>query len=208
MNIVFLTTEAVPFAKTGGLADVLGALPRSIEGLGHRAAVLMPAFRGVRQCGLEIETTDISFAVPMSEEKLVGGRLLKSHLPNSEVEVWLIDQPQYFERDGLYGSLLGDFSDNAERFAFFCRAAIQVMDRVSWGIDVIHCNDWQSALVPAIISADTSLTPRIRDAATVLTIHNMAYQGAFHREAFRFVGLPWEHFNLHEFEFYDPVEIF
>ena len=205
MNIVYLTTEAVPFAKTGGLADVCGALPVRISNLGHRASVIMPAFRSVRRCGLPIESTDISFTVPMSQQKLVGCRLLKGTLPESDVPVWFIDQPQYFDRPTLYGTSNGDFPDNAERFAFFCRAAIQAMQRIGWSIDIAHCNDWQTGLIPALLRANQPTDSTLANAATVLTVHNLAYQGSFSKDAFPWTGLDWQHFNANEFEYYDQL---
>jgi starch synthase len=205
LNIVYLTTEAVPFAKTGGLADVCGALPASVASLGHRTAVIMPAFRSIRHGKAPIKSTDISFAVPMSHQKLVGCRLLTSHLPDSDVQVWFLDQPQYFDRDSLYGTSAGDYPDNAERFAFFCRAAIQAMHRIGWSIDIVHCNDWQTGLIPAMLRADQNLSPGLRNASTVMTVHNLAYQGQFPRDTFRWTGLDWKHFNHQEFEFYDQL---
>lgn len=205
MNIVYLTTETVPFAKTGGLADVCGALPARISALGHRAAVIMPAFRSIRHAGLPIESTDISFAVPMSQQKLIGCRLLKSTLPDSDVPVWFIDQPQYFDRPSLYGTPAGDFPDNAERFAFFCRAAIQATARIGWSIDIVHCNDWQTGLVPALLRSSPPTDPALKNAASVLTIHNLAYQGNFPKQAFEWTGLDWQHFNANEFEYYDQL---
>lgn len=202
MNIVYLTSEAVPFAKTGGLADVCGTLPREVAALGHRCVVIMPAFRSIYRSGAEIEATDISFAIPMAPGKLVGGRVLRSELPGSDVPVWLIDQPQYFDRDSLYGDSLGDYPDNAERFTFFCRAALAAIGRMGFVPDVIHCNDWQSGLVPALIRTAPHAFPNCRDAATVLTIHNMAYQGQFAAETFPMTGLDWMHFNHRSFEFY------
>jgi starch synthase len=205
LNIVYLTTEAVPFAKTGGLADVCGALPARVSALGHRAAVIMPAFRSVRQCQAEVESTDISFAISMSPRKLIGCRLLKSRLPDGDVPVWLIDQPQYFDRESLYGTTSGDYPDNAERFAFFCRAALQAIVRIGWPVDIVHCNDWQAGLVPALMAADPQPQAWMQKAATLMTIHNLAYQGQFPREAFAWTGLDWKHFNHHEFEFYDQL---
>lgn len=202
MNIVYLTTEAIPFAKTGGLADVCGTLPGRIAALGHRAAIIMPAFREIRASNLPIETTDISFAIAMTDRKLVGARLLKSKLPDGDVPVWFIDQPQYFDRDSLYGTSAGDYRDNAERFAFFCRAAIQAIARIGWSVDVLHCNDWQSGLVPALIKAQPNAYPWISRAASLITIHNLAYQGSFSPDDFIWTGLDWSHFNPDEFEFY------
>ncbi|MEL6110530.1 MAG: glycogen synthase GlgA [Planctomycetota bacterium] len=205
MNIAYLTTEAVPFAKTGGLADVCGTLPREMAGLGHQSAVILPAFREVYRAGIEVESTDISFAIPMSQSKLVGGRLLRSTLPSSDVAVWMIDQPQYFDREGLYGDRSGDYADNAERFAFFCRAALVALTRIGMEVDVIHCNDWQTGIVPGLLRATPAQFPALANAATVMTIHNMAYQGSFPAEAFRWTGLDWQFFHHESFEFYGQL---
>ncbi len=208
MNIVYLTTEAVPFAKTGGLADVCGTLPIRVAAAGNRTAVIMPAFRSIRHAGLAVTATDISFAVPMSPSKLVGCRLLRSTLPQSDVPVWFIDQPQYFDRESLYGTSQGDYPDNDERFAFFCRAAMIAMTRIGWNVDIVHCNDWQSGLVPAMLAARArvgELPESLRKAASVLTIHNLAYQGNFPKQAFAWTGMDWSHFNHREFEYYDQL---
>lgn len=205
LNIVYLTSEAVPFAKTGGLADVCGTLPREVAALGNRCAVILPAFRSVFRAGVSIETTDISFAIPMSPGKLVGGRLLKALLPKSNVPVWLIDQPQYFDRESLYGDASGDYIDNAERFAFYCRASLAAIECLGMDVDVIHCNDWQSGLVPALIKSSPESFPSSSVAATILTIHNMAYQGQFGADAYRWTGLDWSHFTPEKFEFYDQL---
>lgn len=167
--------------------------------------MIMPAFRSVHHCGLQVVPTDISFAISMSPRKLVGCRLLRSCLPEGEVPVWFIDQPQYFDRESLYGTPTGDYPDNAERFAFFCRAAIQAIRRIEPSVDVIHCNDWQSGLVPALIKAESHEGAALNRAATVLTIHNMAYQGQFGRQAFEWTGLDWKHFHPDSFEFYDQL---
>ena len=204
MKIVYLTTEAVPLAKTGGLADVCGSLPARVAALGHDAAVIMPAFRSIWQSGRPVEPTDLSFVIPM-DGKPVGARLLRSSLPDSDVPVWLIDQPQYFDRDALYGVGTWDYPDNAERFAFFCRAALQAITRLGWAADVIHCNDWQTGLVPAIMAAAPDSQPWIRQARSILTIHNLAYQGHFPADAFRWTGLDWSHFNQDEFEYYGQM---
>ncbi|MEM6469781.1 MAG: glycogen synthase GlgA [Planctomycetota bacterium] len=205
MNIVYLTSEAVPFAKTGGLADVCGTLPRDVASLGHRCAVILPAFRSIFRSGVPVEATDISFAIPMMDGKLIAARLLKSRLPGSTVPVWFIDQPQYFDREGFYGDSMGDYSDNAERFAFYCRASLAAVERLGMDVDIVHCNDWQSGLVPALIKATPKSFPNCAKAATILTIHNMAYQGQFGAGAFPLTGLGWEHFLPESFEFYDHL---
>ena len=165
----------------------------------------MPAFRSIHQSGLPIESTDLSFAIPMGAQKLVGGRLLRAKLPDGNVPVWFIDQPQYFDRESLYGTAAGDYPDNAERFAFFCRAALEAIARIGWAIDIVHCNDWQSGLVPALMKAEPGSHAWIERASPVMTIHNLAYQGNFSKEAFPWTGLDWTHFNQNEFEFYDQL---
>ena len=202
MNIAYLTTEAVPFAKTGGLADVCGALPREVAALGHQCTIIMPAFRSVFRAGPAVEATDISFVVPMGPGRNVSARLLRSKLPGSDVTVWLIDQPQYFDRASLYGDARGDYPDNSERFAFYCRAALAALSRIDVKVDIVHCNDWQSGLVPALIKTAPESYGAFAGAASLMTIHNMAYQGSFPREDFRWAGLDWKHFTHQSFEFF------
>ena len=205
LNIIYLTTEAVPFAKTGGLADVCGTLPAKVSDLDHRAGIIMPAFRSVHHCGMKLESTEIRFSVPMADGRPVGARLLKSRLPMGDVPVWFIDQPQFFDRPGLYGDASGDYPDNAQRFAFYCRAALQAIERIGWSVDVVHCNDWQSGLVPALLRATPNNFPWLDGAATIMTIHNMAYQGQFPADAFVNTGLDWNHFHHESFEFYGQL---
>jgi starch synthase len=200
LNIVYLTTEAVPFAKTGGLADVCGTLPSVVAALGHQCTVIMPAFDSVRRTRMKVESTDMSFAIDMPPDRVVGGRVLQSHLPGGEVPVFFVDQPQYFSRPFLYGDKHGDYRDNAERFIFFCRAALEIIRRLNIRVDLIQCNDWQTAIVPALIKRGVGGLPV--DTPTLLSIHNLAYQGAFPAEDFLYTGLPWEEFRSESFEFY------
>lgn len=204
LDIVFVTTEAVPFAKTGGLADVSGTLPVQLARRGHRVAVIMPAFRHIRGTGNEIEHTDISFAIPIND-KLVGGRLLKSKLPFSDVPVYFVDQPAYFDRPELYGDSKGDYVDNCERFSFFCRAVLQAITRLGRSVDLVHCNDWQTGLVPAYMATGFESHPWSERAASVMTIHNMAYQGMFWKFDLHLTGLGWEHFTPEGLEYYGQL---
>ncbi|MCA9238718.1 MAG: glycogen/starch synthase, partial [Planctomycetales bacterium] len=124
MNIVFATTEAVPFCKTGGLGDVCGALPVELERLGENPVVFLPAFRQALESGMPIEPTGIQFRAPISR-KLVAGELLKSRLPGSNVPVYLVKQDAYYNRAELYREGGEDYADNCERFTFFCRAVLE-----------------------------------------------------------------------------------
>ena len=118
MQIILASSEVVPFAKTGGLADVCGALPGQLEALGHDVKVFLPAYKQALSCGMGIDQTGIEFEIPVGT-KLAKGQLLKSKLPGSKVEVYLIQQPDYFEREGLYGEDGEDYADNCARFVFF-----------------------------------------------------------------------------------------
>ena len=205
MNIVYLTTEAIPFARTGGLGDVCGSLPNRTAALGHDVSIIMPAFQSIYHAGLLVHPTDLSFTIPIGPKNRVGCRLLKSKLPGGAVTVWFIDQPKYFDRTRLYGDHNGDYPDNAERFTFYCRAALKAMERLQLEPNIIHCNDWQSGLVPALVKRDQECRSNFKDVATVMTIHNLAYQGHFPAKTFEYTGLGWEHFCPEAFEFYEHL---
>ena len=205
MRIVYATTEAIPFARTGGLGDVCGSLPNTVSALGHDVSIFMPAFRQIHQAGISIESTDLSFTIQMRKGISVGCRLLKSHLPGSGVTIWFIDQPKYFDRDQLYGDKRGDYPDNAERFTFFCRAILKAIQRLQLQPDIIHCNDWQTGLLPGLIRHDPDLRNYYENTATVMTIHNLAYQGQFPSRSFEYTGIGWEHFSPDAFEFFGSL---
>ncbi len=204
MKIVFITTEAVPFAKTGGLADVCGSLPIELANLGHEVSVLMPAFHQIRDAGQAIVDTNIALRVAMNGQD-ISARLAKSKLPNSEVAVYFINQPQLFDRPQLYGDQHGDYRDNALRFAFFSRACLQAIDRLHGTVDVVHCNDWQAGLVPAHMATGLEPYAWMRTAASVLTIHNLAYQGTFPKTDLPLTGFDWDYFHARALEFYDQL---
>src|SRR5579863_1559370 len=126
MNILLAGSEAVPFAKTGGLADVMAALPVELEQLGHRPVVFLPGYSRALNCGQPIEPTDVRVRVPIGS-KTVEGRLLRSRLPDSGVEVYLVEQDDYYRRDDLYGAGGADYVDNCERFVFFSRAVLEAV---------------------------------------------------------------------------------
>ncbi len=148
MNILIATSEATPFAKTGGLADVCGALPIQLAELGHDVAVIMPGFRHVHSVGQPIETTGVEFDIPIGG-KIVRGCLLRGELPGSNVPVYFVDQDDYYDRPELYWSEGVDYKDNCERFVFFCRAVMETIRLLKLPVDVLHCNDWQTGLIPA-----------------------------------------------------------
>ena len=206
MNILFASSEAVPFSKTGGLADVCGALPIELAKLGHQPAVILPYYRKTRYCGQPIEPLGIDFIVPIGS-KMVAGHLLKSVMPDGNTPVYLVQQDQYFDRDELYGADGKDFVDNCERFAFFSRAVLEAVRLLDLKIDVLHANDWQTGLTPAYLKLEYNKLARYRDIASLFTIHNIAYQGQFWHWDMLLTGLDWKYFNWRQMEFHGYLNL-
>ena len=174
MHIAFAASECVPFSKTGGLADVVGALPRALVAAGHQVSVYVPRYRQTKLT--DAQTVVRSITVPFDDHYrfcsvVTGG----SH---SGVRFYFVDYPPYFDRDALYGTSAGDYPDNAERFALFSRAVLEA-SKILGVPNVFHCHDWQSALIPVLLRTQYAEDPAFRDVGTVFTIHNMGYQGLF-----------------------------
>ena len=206
MNILIATSEAVPFAKTGGLADVCGALPIELARLGHQPTLILPAYRQTHYCGQPIESLGIDFIVPIGS-KMVTGHLLKSTMPGTQTPVYLIQQDQYFDRDQLYNVDGKDYIDNCERFVFFSRAVLEAIRLLDLQVDVIHANDWQTGLVPAYLEIEYRKRPRYQNIASLFTIHNLAFQGQFWHWDMLLTGLDWKYFNWHQMEFHGHLNL-
>jgi len=207
LNILFLSSEVDPFAKTGGLADVSSALPHAIKELGHEIRIMMPRYRFISERRFKLH--DIirlkEIPVPMGKDNHIGN-VKSSFISNlkEKVQVYFLDNPTYFGRDGIYQSPVGkkDYKDNDERFIFFCRGTLETLKRLGWQPDIIHCNDWQTGIVPAYIRTLYSADDFFKPIKTVFTIHNMAYQGAFPPETFEKTGLPKQLFHADGVEAY------
>lgn len=206
MNILLASSEVVPFAKTGGLADVCGALPVELARLGHSPVVFLPAYKEISNAGLSIETTDIRFDIPIGS-KVISGALLKSTLPGSDVPIYFVQQDTYFGRDELYRENGSDYRDNCERFVFFSRAVLECIRLLELEIDVVHCNDWQTGLIPAYLKIEYDRAPGYSNVASLMTIHNMAYQGQFWHWDMLLTGIDWKYFNWHQMEFYGGLNL-
>ncbi len=207
MRVLFVTTEAVPFAKTGGLADVAGAVPKSLRALGEDVALIMPCHRQTQQkFGGQMADTGIRLAAAVGAEAYEAA-LMRTELPGAGVPVYLVAHAGFFDREQLYGTPAGDYPDNAERFIFFSKAVLAAAKALGWPPDIYHCNDWQTALVPAYLKTLHAADPFFSAARSILTIHNLAYQGLFPPEAFALTGLPQEHFNWRELEFYGRLNL-
>ena len=206
MNILFATSEVVPFARTGGLADVCAALPAALERLGHQVSVVLPAYQSVFRSGLTPKDTGIRFPVPVGD-KTVAAKIWKGTLPESDVPIYFIQQDGYFNRSELYAENGCDYSDNCERFAFFCRAIMEMISVMSLRVDILHSNDWQTGLLPALQSTFYQHRSAYEHIATVHTIHNLAYQGNFWHWDLPLTGIGWEHFTFAGLEFYGKLSL-
>lgn len=206
MRILLASSEVVPFSKTGGLADVSGALPVALEQLGHEVIIFAPRYRGSENSGCTIEPTGIDLQIPIAD-RIVSGTLAKTTQPGSKVTVYLVEHADYFDRDGLYGDADGEFKDNCERYTFFCRAVLESIRLLKWKPDLIHANDWQTGLIPTLLSVEYVDTPGYEDIASLMTIHNLAYQGSFWYENVKLTGIDWKYFNWRQMESYGNLNL-
>ncbi|MCL4137256.1 UNVERIFIED_CONTAM: hypothetical protein GTU68_026735 [Idotea baltica] len=204
MKILLASSEVVPFAKTGGLADVAGALPRELEKLGHQVSVFMPGYRCTEDAGLPITLLPNELEIPVGSE-VHKVRIGQSKLPDSNVDVYFVRHHDYFWRDGLYGNKKGDYTDNCERYTLFCRAVLESIREFELQPDLIHVNDWQTGLIPALLKSEYAENPSYANIATLITIHNLAYQGLFDKEKMSVTGLDPGHFNWRQMEFHGQL---
>jgi starch synthase len=215
MNILLVASEINGFAKTGGLADVVAALPRALTERGHKCALIMPLYSCVRTGKQPIEPTKVAVRLPVGT-KAVEGTFWRSQLPGSSIPVYLLEQASYFERDnpaigyGLYQFSLPngqkrDYPDNGARFIFFCRAVLEAIRHLDFKTDIIHVNDWQTGLIPVYLREEYRQLPEFAKLRTVLTVHNLAYQGLFWHWDMQLTGLNWRLFNHEQLEFYGQL---
>src|SRR5713226_6799688 len=221
LRLLLAASEGVPFAKTGGLGDLVGALRRALARRGHQCTVILPLYACARAGRIPLTPTNLSFVVPIGGRK-ISGSLWRATLGDSSVPVYLVEQPAYFERDnptqgrGLYQLTLptgqrADYPDNCERFIFFARAVLEAIRLLNYWPDVLHNNDWQTGLAPVYLREEYSrhLLPELRSRydkiRTLLTIHNLAYQGLFWHWDMPLTGLDWRLFNYQQLEFYGKM---
>ena len=206
MNILFASSEAVPFARTGGLADVSASLPATLEHVGQNIAIVIPAYRSVFNSGLVPKDTGISFPVPVGE-KNVTAKIWKDKIPESNVTIYFVQQDDYFDRNELYNENGNDYGDNSERFIFFCRAVMEMISAMNLKVDILHSNDWQTGILPAMQSVLYRERPGYENITTVHTIHNLAYQGVFWHWDLPLTGIGWEYFTFDKLEFYGKLSL-
>jgi len=195
MRILFVASEALPYAKTGGLADVIEALPKALVKLGHEVAVFLPRYRGIKTLRVIMPSMTIPQGPRLRFPSITSGSLLGG------VRYYFLDDPFYFERDGIYGDKNREYPDNAERYTEFSRAAIELSKHV-WTPDLIHCHDWQTAMVPVLLRSSYGDDPLTRNIPVVFTIHNIGYHGIFPKDALERAGIPSAVFHPGGIEFF------
>jgi len=205
LKILLVSPEVVPFAKTGGLADVAGALPKALARLGHDVRVFLPYYRMVREQGFKPELVYRGLLVPISSRQEPAD-IYETSI-DGRVPVYLLGQDKYYDRPELYRTPQGDYADNAERFIYFSRAALEMLKAVGFQPDVIHCNDWQTGLIPVYLKSLYREDGFFGRTGTLFTIHNIAYQGSFWHLDMHLTGLGWEYFVPDWIEFYGRINL-
>lgn len=203
LKVLFVASEVAPFRKTGGLADVAGALPKALRRRGIDVRVVMPLYSGIKWA--ELEPLDGLLTVPMHTGALRAAVRL-GRLPGSDVPIYFLEYNRFFDRPYLYGPPGQAYPDNLERFTLLSRGSLELCKALGFIPDVIHANDWQTALVPAYVNTVEWSRP-LHGAASVFTIHNLAYQGNFDGGSMFVTGLGNEHYNPREFEHYGDVNL-
>jgi starch synthase len=198
LRILFVASEGLPFSKTGGLADVIEALPKALVAQGHEVAVVLPRYRGTKASAVVMPSLTIPLGFRLRFPAIADGTVV------SGVRYFFVDDPEFFDRDGIYGGSAGAYWDNPERYSEFSRAAIEILKHV-WPADVVHCHDWQTALVPLLMRTSYGDDPLVKDIPVVFTIHNMGYHGQFGHDVLWRAGIPEVLFHREALEFYGNV---
>ncbi|MEM1321680.1 MAG: glycogen synthase GlgA [Bacteroidota bacterium] len=205
LNIVMIASECVPYVKTGGLADVVGALPKALKKMGHEVCIILPYYRSIDRSKYEISQYHAPMGVWMGANTQEWCAVNKTETEDG-VPVYFIEHDRFFARDRPYNdSNNRDYLDNAERFAFFSRAALQLCIDKNIQADILHAHDWPTALVPAYHKLWHWNSSVLSKAASVLTIHNIDHQGLFGRDHYEYTGLGWENFTSEKFEQYNGI---
>jgi starch synthase len=210
MRIVLASSEAVPFSKTGGLADVAASLAKALDRAGHEVWLITPyyprLYSGPADDEADIEPTGETLSIPIGSKR-VSGTLLRSALDRSGVHVLLIDQRAYYDRPSLYGESGKDYKDNCERFVFFSRAILETARVLGLRPDVLHLNDWQTGLAAALLATECRQSHEWEQTASVFTIHNIAFQGEFWHWDMSLTGMDWKYFNWRQMEFFSHLNL-
>jgi len=203
LKVLFASSEIAPFAKTGGLADVCEALPKALVPLGVQPTLVLPYYRVVKEGKWNLEKVIADLPVRLGAAE-IKANILQGRLTD-EIPVFFVQCDEFFDRAYLYGTPKGDYEDNAQRFAFFSRAVFVLSEALKQQWDIIHCHDWQTALIPIYLKTRFSGHPLFARTKSILTIHNLGYQGIFPPDIFPLLGLPAHLFSIEWLEFWGKV---
>lgn len=208
MRVLLASSEVHPYSKTGGLADMVGALAKALARAGHEIFLVTPLYAGIREKFADIQPTNWKLDLPMGGRR-IEGRIWKTS-PMAGLTIYFIDQPEFYFRHSPYLQPDGiSYADNDERFIFYSKAVTHLALHVLKKIDLVHIHDWQAGLVPLMIRHETLATKRSAGQGTVLktclTIHNLAYQGTFPASRYSLTNLPWDYFQIDGVEFYGQM---
>jgi len=210
LRVVIAASEAVPWFKTGGLADVATALAVALDADGHDVTIILPDYISLRQARAaqlpDVTDTGVRFQVNMNGES-VAGAVHWAQLPDTHVKVMFVAQDRYFNRPQLYMENGSGYADNCERYCFFSRAVMEICRQMVLRPDILHCNDWQTSLIPALLHSQYVGRPGFENAASVVTIHNMAFQGAFWHDDLALTGMEWRYFSMHHMEHHGQLNL-
>ena len=190
MHVLTVTPEANPFASSGGLAEVIYGLASALVGMGHQVTVVLPLYRQVRESGHPLTSTGKTLTIPISW-KTLSAEIYQAKI-EPDVNFYFISQDALYDREGLYRTAFGDFEDNAERFIFFSRAVVEMIEALELDCDVCHAHEWQTGLVPVYLRTLYHERPRLQRLPVVYTVHNVGYQGLFSSFDLPLTGLGWE----------------
>ncbi len=192
LQVIYATPEAGPWAKSGELADVAGSLPKALADQGAKVSVFLPCYRRPEIESLPKKRLDIELSIPVASKRM-RCRVYKAE--PGKFDLYLIDNPPYFWREHIYGTGREDYLDNDERFVFFARAVLEFLIRAQRPVDIVHCNNWPTALIPAFMRTHYRRLKRFQQAGSLLSLHNVRYQGDFPLDSLTLTGLSWKHFD-------------
>ena len=208
MNILFAVSEAEPFAKTGGLADVAGALPRALAEAGDQVYLFLPLYREIKE-KYRVFTPEAEVFIPIGD-RLLPGSIVSLSSPSAgqhpNLKIRFIVQDELFDRPELYGPAGSEYTDNGIRFIFFCRAVLDAVNLLNLDIDIYHSHDWQTGLIPVYLKTLYKKLPRYQG-GSLFTIHNLGYQGIQDKSLLPLTGLDWDEFTFQRLEFFDQLNL-
>jgi starch synthase len=207
LSILFSASEAAPFAKEGGLGDVVGALPKYLARLGHDVRVVIPRYYSVNREKFGLRLLPGTLVVPMGIIGRMYCGVYEGRLPGSDVPIYFLEHENFYGRSGLYQEDGQGYMDNDNRFVFLSKASLELCKMLDWRPDVIHAHDWHTGIIPMLLNSSYLHDRHVGNAASLMTIHNMQYQGSYYPGLMEVLGIGWKHFNYLELEHHDEVNL-